>query len=146
MREGIGLTYSLNFIIIFIVITFAFLFGIMSYYKAFKVNSRISNAIENHEGWNNLSNDEVTNVLTTLGYQKGSVSNCPSKNNMTLVAGGSASVTEHMICIYEQNNVKNNEYFKYGIVTYISMDIPLVGQTLRLPIYTQTEKIYKFSA
>lgn len=143
MREGIGLTYTLNFIIIFIVITFAFLFGIMSYYKAFKVNSRISNAIENHEGYNSLSIDEINKVLNTIGYTKGSV-NCPTRNYKKKDYN-SISSNDYAMCVYKYP-VNSSGYFRYGIVTYINIDIPIIGKTLKLPVYTETEKIYKFSA
>lgn len=143
MREGIGLTYTLNFIIIFIVITFAFLFGIMSYYKAFKVNSRISNAIENHEGYNSLSIDEINKVLNTIGYTKGSV-NCPTRNYKK-IDYNSISSNDYAMCVYKYP-VNSSGYFRYGIVTYINIDIPIIGKTLKLPVYTETEKIYKFSA
>lgn len=139
MKQGIGLTYTLNFVIVFIVITFAFLFGIMSYYKAFKVNSRISNAIENHEGYNSLSKKEIDNVLNTLGYKKGA-ENCSKRDGKE-----SISTNDYAICIYE-HELKDNGYFRYGIVTYIYLDIPIIGKTLKLPVYTETEKIYKFSA
>lgn len=143
MKQSIGLTYSLNFVILFIVITFAFLFGIMSYYKAFKVNSRISNAIENHEGYNSLSTSEIDNVLNTLGYKKGKESCATRKykgHDYT-----SISTNDFAICIYEYP-VQESGYFRYGIVTYIYLDIPIIGQTLKLPIYSETEKIYKFNA
>ncbi len=143
MRESIGLTYTLNFVIVFIVITFAFLFGIMSYYKAFKVNSRISNAIENHEGYNDLSIAEIDNVLGSLGYMKG-VTKCSPRAYKN---GSYNSITknDYKICIYEYP-VNDSGYFRYGIVTYISIDIPIIGKTLQLPVYSETEKIYKFSA
>lgn len=144
MRQSIGLTYTLNFIIVFIVITFAFLFGIMSYYKAFKVNSRVSDTIENHEGYNSLSIAEIDNVLNTLGYIKGAP-NCP-KRRYKNVEYASISTNDYALCVYEYPVDTHTGYFRYGIVTYINFDIPLIGQTLKLPIYSETEKIYKFSA
>lgn len=145
MKQSIGLTYTLNFVILFIVITFAFLFGIMSYYKAFKVNSRIANAIENHEGYNSLSIVEINNVLESLGYLKGSA-NCSIRKGVNPIAGTSGdSISNYSICLYEQP-ITNDNYFRYGIVTYISIDIPIIGQTLKIPVYTETEKIYEFSA
>jgi len=144
MKQSIGLTYTLNFIIIFIVITFAFLFGIMSYYKAFKVNSRVSDTIENHEGYNSLSSGEINNVLNTLGYIKGAV-NCPERR-YDGSRYNSISTNDYAICIYEYPVDSETGYFRYGIVTYIHLDIPIIGQTLKLPIYSETEKIYKFSA
>lgn len=137
MKQGIGLTYTLNFVIVFILITFAFLFGIMSYYKAFKVNSRISNAIENHEGYNSLSEKEINNVLDSLGYRKGSVG-CSKRKSQE------SKESNYAICIYEYP-VNESGYFRYGIVTYIYIDLPLVNE-FKIPIYSETEKIYKFSA
>ena len=144
MKQSIGLTYTLNFVIIFIVITFAFLFGIMSYYKAFKVNSRISNAIENHEGYNTLSSGEIDKVLGTLGYRAEKV-NCPARTYKNQVYN-SVSTNDYAICVYEYLPVNSSGYFRYGIVTYIYLDIPIIGKTLKLPVYSETEKIYKFSA
>lgn len=143
MKQGIGLTYTLNFVIIFIVITFAFLFGIMSYYKAFKVNSRISNAIENHEGYNSLSVTEINNVLGSLGYTKGAVT-CPDRKYKGRTYSAKSGV-DYAICVYEYPVNPETGYFRYGIVTYIYLDIPIIGQTLKLPVYSETEKIYKFS-
>ena len=51
MRESIGSISLYNFIIIYIIIVFGFLAGMVSYNKAFKINSRIIGAIEKYEGW-----------------------------------------------------------------------------------------------
>lgn len=149
MKQGIGLTYTLNFIIVFIVITFAFLFGIMSYYKAFKVNSRVSNAVENHEGYNSLSIAEIDNVLNTLGYTKGTI-DCPEREYdgqkyTSLVSRNNPSLN-YALCIYEYPVDYDTGYFRYGVVTYIHLDVPLIGETLKLPVYSETEKIYQFNA
>ena len=146
MRESIGLTYTLNFVILFIVITFAFLFGIMSYYKAFKVNSRIANAIENHEGYNSLSINEINNTLSSLGYRKGNEKCSTRKYKGNVYTAIDFSSNNYAICVYEYPVNRETGYFRYGIVTYIYLDVPVVGQTLKLPIYSETEKIYKFSA
>ena len=145
MRESMGLTYTLNFVILFIVITFAFLFGIMSYYKAFKVNSQIANAIENHEGYNALSKGEIDRILTSIGYAKGSVQ-CKSRTHDGQDYT-SVSTNNYAICIYDYDEIGDdaNGYFSYGIVTYIHLDIPIIGKTLKLPVYTETEKIFKFN-
>ena len=145
MKQSLLLTYTLNFVILFIVITFAFLFGIMSYYKAFKVNSRISNAIENNEGYNSLSIAEINDVLGALGYQRGNVK-CPTRRHKGIeYSPVTSSSNNFAICIYEYP-VNDSGYFRYGIVTYISLDVPVIGQTVKLPVYSETEKIYKFSA
>ena len=55
MKEAIGHIPLYNFLIVFIVITFGFLSATLTYYKAFKVNSKIAYALEEFEGYNSES-------------------------------------------------------------------------------------------
>lgn len=143
MRQGIGSVFLYNIIIIFIIITFAFIAGIMSYSKAFKVNSRIANALENFEGYNRLSSEEIDRVLGNIGYivDSRASSTCPTKN-------GKKAITTYnrnwKFCIYEYDKDAKG-YFRYGIITYLKMDVPIIGDVLEFPVYSETERIYEFS-
>lgn len=121
---------------------FAILLGIMSYMKGFKVNSYIANAIENNEGYNGLATKEINRVLNGLGYKidNNGASKCPVKNGARAINRGQ----NYRYCVYEYG--KKNGYFKYGIVTYITVDIPVVAQTIALPVYSETDRIYEFGA
>ena len=149
MKEGIGSVFLYNMIIVFIVVTFAFLSASLSYMKAFKVNGKIANSLEKFEGYNWLADREIAQTLSTIGYRTGTPK-CESRthNGITYqpVAGG--NYKKHEYCIYEymQGNDYKNGYFNYGIVTYIYLDIPIVGATFKLPVYSETESIFKFSA
>ena len=136
MKQSIGTTFMLNFIIVFIVVTFAFLSATLSYMKAFKVNTRIANAIEKFEGYNSLAENEINSKLDTLGYLKGEAS-CPKKNGVEAI-----NSSRFNYCVYDYGIDKNN-YRKYGIVTYISMDLPIVGN-FKLKVYSETEKMYYY--
>ncbi len=140
MKQSIGMTYTLNFVIIFIVITFAFLFGIMSYYRAFKVNSRVSSIIEKYEGYNELAKNEISSVLSTVGYNISGI-DCP--NTKKGYSFNSDLNTIDNICVYEHET--KNGYYRYGIITYITLDIPIIGNTIKLPVYTETAKIFEFA-
>lgn len=150
MRQAIGSVPLYNIIIVFILLTFGFLSATLSYMKAFKVNGRIAKALENYEGYNILSNEEITDSLNTIGYRVGDPSTytCPvrkGKNPVNAIQG-----KNHVYCIYEldyyQNGKTKTRYFNYGIVTYIFFDIPIIGETLKIPVYSETEKIFRFSA
>lgn len=145
MKQSIGTSFLLNFIIIFIVVTFAFIIGIMNYMKAFKVNSGISNAIENHEGYNKLAKEDISNFLTSYGYRRNSSKKCPSKNGISAlnIAYGDSTSKSFPYCIYEYKKNKDG-YFYYGITTYIYLDIPIINQYLAIPVYTETEKIFEY--
>ena len=145
MKEAIGSIPLYNFIIIFIVITFGFLSATLSYMKAFKVNSNIAKQLERYEGYNNLSEKEIDNILDTLGYRKSGSDSAKCKEKKsggTLITGKNSS---YPICIYRSNKLDKYGYFHYGIVTYIFLDIPLLGGTFSIPVYSETERIYKFS-
>ena len=138
MRQSIGAAFSLNIIIVFIVIVFSSIAGILSYTKAFRVNSKIVNAIEKHEGWNDPARKEITEKIKILGYYvKDNNINCPVRDG---IKGQSDAYQQY--CVY-QHEVKNN-YIEYGILTYMYFDIPVVGRLFKIPIYTITDRIYVF--
>jgi hypothetical protein len=145
MKEAIGSVPLYNFIIIFIVVTFAFLSATLSYMKAFKINSNIAKQLERYEGYNSKSEKEINDLLGTLGYRKSGTVSTKCKDNKsgkTLITGKNGN---YPICIYKSNKLDKYGYFHYGIVTYIFLDIPFLGSTFSIPIYSETERIYKFS-
>lgn len=138
MRESFGSVLLYNIIIIFILITFAFLSGTLSYTKAFKANSRIIHALEKFEGYNELSNNEINNVLGSIGYQRGDIS-CPKQEGTTAI---SKIDNNFRYCIYKFEK-GNKDY--YGVLTYLYFEFPIVGN-FGVPLYTKTEKIYRFNS
>lgn len=139
MKQGVGYTVTINIMAIFIVVTFAFLVTTLNYYKAYKVNNAISDSIEKYEGYNNLSREEIISKLNSLGYVNNK-KNCPGNIKYgTLVS----NEKDYSYCVYEKE--MKNKKFKYTIITYLDMDIPIVNITLNLPVKTTTESIYYFS-
>lgn len=129
------MTQVLNFILIFIAITFCFLIATLSYMKAFKVNSKIANSIEKFEGYNEYAKYEIQRNLHTLGYKKGQANDCGVKG---------VSDIGYDICIRQVGNAKKGKYIRYKITTHIEFG-PILGFHVRIPIKSQTEKIYVFS-
>ena len=150
MREGIGSVVLYNIIIIFIVITFGFLSATLSYMKAFKVNGKIANALEKFEGYNTLSAAEIREVLTSIGYRT-EIAECDpiTHNGHTYMPVEDVGNKIHEFCLYEYNDKSNNDfegnYFSYGIITYIHLDIPIIGGFFKIPVKSESESIFKFS-
>lgn len=140
MRESIGSTFLYNIIIIFIMIVFAILAATLTYYKAFKVNTRIINSIEKFEGYNSLSISEINNTLQTIGYMTKNNHKCPSTKN-----GGQLQTEDENFryCVYYFE--ENDRYYSYGVITYITIDIPVVNLFLQIPIYTKSSQIFRFN-
>lgn len=140
MKQGMGSVFLYNIIIVFIILIFAFLAATISYSKAFRVNSRIANSIEKYEGYNGLAVEEINKNLNTIGYRIGSSAGCPAtKNGGKLITNGN---NKYRYCVYQFKVSKR--YYSYGILTYMDMEIPLIRQALKIPVYSKTNKIYRF--
>ena len=162
MRESIGTSFLLNFIVIFLVFVFAFLAGTLSYYKAYKVNNAILHAIEKYEGYNQLSIAEINNKLSSLGYNIDNI-DCPRTrfvNGNSDIVGTLISQDSDGYCIYlyfNENAPKRyndgvdtdepattNIYYSLGVATYMRLQIPVIGGLVRLPVYSKSYNIYYF--
>lgn len=138
MKESISYTFLLNIIITFIVISFFVIMCIMSYTKAFRVNSKIVNAIEISEGYNKVSKDEINKIVTSYGYQKINVG-CPKKEGQDAINTVDGR-TNDGTCIYYFDN---GDKYNYGVVTYMTFDFPIVSTLIRIPVYTRTMSLYE---
>lgn len=143
MRESLGSVFLYNIIILFIIVTFAFLSGTLAYMKAFKANSRIVNAIEKYEGYNYLASDEIEGVLQTLGYRM-ETPNCGARDGIEPME--QIGDKEYYFCVYHYSpditGSDSKDY--YGVVTYMYFDFPVVGN-VKIPLYAKTEKVYRFN-
>ena len=140
MKESIGGTASLNIALVFIAIVFAFLAASLSYYKAFKVNNIITNSIEKYEGFNDLSINEINMQLNSIGYQRYDV-NCSETRNFKGVEFSLVNDNIDGVCIYFHNDSDNKTY-EYGITTYMTINLPIVSEFIKIPINTVTNEIY----
>lgn len=150
MGRSIGGVALYNIIIVFIVLTFGFLAATLSYVKAFRVNNKIADSIEMFEGYNDLSEKDINKKLTTYGYRYDSNTRCPSHVHFqngsfrNYVAEGALGNKHHKYCVYKYQSVKG--YTTYGIITYINFEIPIIGGKFTLPVYSETDSIFNFSA
>lgn len=136
MKEGISYTYLLNMMLIFIFVSFAVLLCVFSYTKAFRVNSKIAGALEKAEGYNELSQEEISTLIRGYGYQQFDI-NCRSRDGVDAIEGTTG------YCLYEfEEEINGTKYVYYGITTYMAFDIPVLRSFLRIPVYNTTEKIY----
>ncbi|MDD3392720.1 MAG: hypothetical protein PHE54_04200 [Bacilli bacterium] len=141
MREGIGSIFLYNLIIIFLLLIFVFLAGTMSYAKAFRVNSRIINAIENFEGYNEASSEEIVRALTNYGYSIEKSGSCKDKDGYITSERLEDNFT---FCVYYK--VVNENYLVYGVTSYMYIDLPIIEGLIKIPIYAETDQIYMFSS
>lgn len=136
MKESISYTFLLDIIIVFIAISFFAIISIMSYSKAYRVNSKIVNAIEINEGYNEYAKEKIEQLITSYGYQK-IRKKCPTKDGQTAINANN-NITNDGVCIYMFDKTKEEGTYWYGVLTYMSYDFPIVGSLIKIPVYTKT--------
>lgn len=148
MKGPIGHTFMYNIIILFIFIVFAFIGGILSYYKGYKINNKIVGSIEKFEGYNKNTLTEINKNMGNLGY-KHTHETCDSTyKGMYLIEVGDEEYNYCIYVSYDPNDKSafpnGGEYYQYGVLTYMDISLPLI-RNFSIPIFTKTNRIYKFS-
>nr|MBP3258721.1 hypothetical protein [Bacilli bacterium] len=148
MKESIGLTFTINIMIVFILVAMVFVTGILSYTKAFKAASLIVKSLERFEGYNELAYDQININLSALSYMRGDSSKCPLTRSATIGEGKLVTVNNEEkfnYCVYFFDNDGDEKHYSYGVVTYITIDFNMFNIKLKLPIYGRTTRIYRFT-
>ena len=147
MKESVGYTVSLNIVITFIIIVFAFLSAALVYFKSNKVSNVITESIEKYEGYNATVKSEIGLRLSSLGYNKSSV-NCANYRNRISASencGDSLTDGSEGYCVYMCSEKVNDEcYYYYKISTNMLLNIPIINNLLNIPIFSNTNRLYDF--
>lgn len=152
MKKSIGMTFTLNIMIVFILVSFAFLAGIFSYAKAFKAASLIIKSLEKYEGYNELSYNTINQDLMTVGYLVGNSNKCDNTKKATIGTGNLVKINDldnnkkenFNYCIYKFNNDGDSKHYSYGVVTYMTIDLSMLNWQMKFPVYARTKRIYRF--
>lgn len=148
MKESVGYTVTLNIIIMFIIIVFAFLSAALIYFKSNKVSNLIINSIEKYEGYNSLSVNEINKQMTSIGYNKHTINCSDTITNGDKVCNmidvdPDESSKENGYCVYL---CEEDDYYYYRVRTNMVINFPIVNELLPFPIYANTNRMYDFEA
>ena len=150
MKESVGYTVSLNIVITFLVIIFAFLSAALIYFKSNKVSNVITDTIQKYEGYNTYAQSEINSKISSLGYNRKSV-NCDKYYNRIgekekLKCGEeSLSTGEDGYCVFVCKEMYDGEcYYYYKISTNMMINVPIVNNMLDVPIFSNTNRLYDF--
>lgn len=143
MRESVGSVALYYIIIVFLIVAFSFLSIAITYSRAYRVNTNIINAIELYEGYNTKTLSKIDQVLEATSYRAlGTATNsCPVRKGASADAETLLS-SKYEFCVYLFSD--GNNYYHYGVLSYMYLDIPIVGNTVKIPIYSNTKSYYRF--
>ena len=164
MRESIGGAWLFGIVITFIALFSGFLAYSVSYTRAFNVKNQIINYIEHAQGFTtskvsveadkDLANNKSVEgkafyLIKNTGYNYevlddyvGTKTLCATvKDNISyngvMQKGGYCVVK---ICQDKTNNSANTQY---KVTTFIALEIPIIGFTVRIPISGETSTLYR---
>lgn len=156
MKESIGYSVTINIVVTFIVIIFAFLAAAVVYFKTNKASNILVETIQKYEGYNITAKNEINMKLNSLGYGSHSI-NCPQTMNSTSAyyakvksnciyvdPNGGSSSNNRGYCVYECTDQGIEDYYYYKVRINMMINIPFVGDLLDIPIYSNTHRIYDF--
>ena len=158
MRESMGATWLFGIVVLFIVLFSGFMAYSISYTKAFKTKNEILNYIEQAEGFtiaanmdskipvDRLTEDELENssavdakvykLIRNFGYNS-QVSDCTGYGDW--VYGGYCIEKK---CLNDVTDKTSNPMVVYKVTTFISLKIPVIDVTMKLPITGETKTMY----
>ena len=147
MKQSIGYTVTLNIMIVFITIVVAFLCAALIYFKSNKISNVVTTSIEKYEGYNESSIRDISLNFTSLGYGSHAI-NCKPSIVDEGAENGSCGLVENVngkgskgYCVYYCND---GDYYYYKIRINMMLNIPIIHDILDIPIYSTTNRMYKF--
>ena len=164
MKESISYTFLLNIVIVFIFLCFAIIMGVFSYYKAFRANTIIVNAIEKYEGYNCASKKEIDEKLSGIGYNVPFTPKCKKDEKNCVVdetnkykvvpynldgptggTGESYFVNDTTGSVFRDGNPhEQTHYYSYAVTTYMYVDLPIVNQLIKMSFVSRTNTMFEF--
>ena len=134
MKEAVGQTISLQVILVFLVFLNAFLAFSVNYTKAFRVKNKAINELEQNEGLNSTTKENINRYINKVGYDMDD----PEYNTNNCYHG--VCVVPHCIgtvgnsngsedCSRVTGNVKGYRIY-YSVTTYISVNVPIMNKIL----------------
>lgn len=135
MRDAIGGVFTIQIILVFMIIINAYLAFSVNYTKAFRIKNNIVAILEQQEGFttNGTSSaaGQIEKIMTDTGYNvdKGVIDRCGSKNDGYVAVYNNAGG----YCL-KLNMTSDGTGGYYSVKTYISIDIPILNNIF--PIFS----------
>jgi len=150
MRETIGGTFLFNIMIVFIFFFAAFLAIAINYSQAFRIKNQVINYIEQYEGMNDISEEEIINYISDSGYYRevkcscegGNDYNCGGNNDNNgsdVHIANNTSKKAKGLCIKRLSNNNGDTY--YRVTTFVSFNLPIVENFFTFKVSGETKVI-----
>ena len=148
MREAVGSTFLFKIMIVFIFFFTSFLAIAINYSQAFGLKNKIISSIEKNEGYNEFSRKEIADAVSSTGYFRNV--QCPKNEDsageaLSFIAKSDANNDITGVCLELVNTAgtvavdKNTDKVYYKVTTYVSFNLPILGNILTIPVRGETQ-------
>ena len=146
MKEGIGGTFMIYVLLVFLAVYITFIAVAFNYARAFKVKNKVIDIIEQNEGIEDYNDISDNSVLGQINIYLGEVSyivngitnnNCKDFEHINDVRG--YCITEYETTI----DGISNKYYK--VRTFIKLEFPFMDLGFTIPINGETRKIERIN-
>ena len=152
MKEAVGGIFTIQAVIIFLVLAIGLLLFSVNYTKAFKVKNGIISIIEENEGLTDKAQEQIIKYLNNTGYYVyGScskidtdyVGNEEAINGVLTGYERQGTTDKYKYCVFErtvENDALNRKY--YRVTVFFKFDIPLLDNAFTFPVTGETKAVY----
>lgn len=140
MKEGIGGTFMIYVMLVFLAVYITFLAVAFNYARAFRVKNKVIDIIEQNEGMDFTDTSgtlgQIDNYLKEVSYVVTGIDKeeCPVAEYNYIDARG--------YCIGKVDG-SNGEYYK--VKTFIKLEIPFLNLGFTIPVKGETRKIERIN-
>lgn len=147
MKEGIGGTFMIYVLLVFLAVYITFVAVAFNYARAFKVKNKVIDIIEQNEGirdYNDIGDNSVLGQIDTYLGQVSYIVNGIDENTCQ----GYDYVNENRgYCIDEYSTTVNGVTSKYyKVMTFIRLEIPFMDLGFTIPVKGETRKIERINS
>lgn len=131
MKEAIGQVFSLEFIIIFLLLLNGYLAFNVNYSKAFRVKNEIRSIIQKNEGLTESAVTDINNYMQSVNYYQGEAYNTWCNNNGHHVCRTDKGAFCYDVTTsdkYGTDKDGNEIAAYYTIYTFVDINIPVLNR------------------
>lgn len=148
MKEGIGGTFMIYVMLVFLAVYITFLAVAFNYARAFRVKNKVIDIIEQNEGIDEADYNNTSGVLGQINSYLGQV-----QYNVNGIDDNKCPVSEYKYidtrgyCIGEYDSTVGGVTSKYyKVVTFIRLEIPFMNIGFTIPVKGETRKIERINS
>ena len=160
MRDAIAGAWLYSIVVVFMMILVGFIAISINYNKTYKLKTTVVNLIEQHQGLNSETVDDISGYLSANGYTNGKVCRTLFKNDnqkyVEINKGVASSVkikkddkstTPSQVCVTRSKFDLGKEGtaqldYSYDVYMFFSFSLPVFGDVFRFTVTGSTNAIH----